>query len=1019
MRKTTKKTLLTLAVMLPLLPGAKAVGTLPKETVGVFDLRVENLRTPNNIDRLVPRFSWKLDGDGRGIWQEVYRIQVEDADAGQRLWDSGEVKSDQQLLIEYAGEPLRSNGAYRWRVGVRSAGEAVWSKWAEFQTAYLAGDDWTAQWIRPDFSALEGADGFKRYERELPESKIPAVEWVSDEPYIQRWIDAATMQSHRLPKEKQAAFQHDRMNEIRPAPMFRKTVVVKQGLKRAVLHGCGLGLAEWSVNGESLGECTFDPAIADYDKRAFYQTFDVTDLLKPGQNKLGALLGEGWYGESLAYAELHSLPGYGEPGLIAQLELIYADGTRERVVSDASWEATWEGPVVKNGIWCGSVYDARKGNPAGWHSARVAKPLSPKLEAQQVECINVVEKTPAKSVAKPKPGVWVFDLGRIICGVVELDLPDLPVGRELLLTYGQSLDRDGTVWGTGKMSVTSNNADLYICKGGGGETFIPKFTFNAFRYIQIEGLEEKPEPGMLTGLFTSTDMPVASTFACSEPLFNDMHNAFVRTTQANTRHMFTDTPTRERTGWFTWPNARAIIANFDSHAYWEKFLGDCRTSATESTVGSHIMGWRADEERVQFDSRREFQTLERVGPGMAPWTRRSDLPEQRLSNVFYPLEMFIRTGDRSLIVDHYETAKSVVDAIALIRMDGLAVSMVGDWHDAVKPDLDIAYRRERGLERDDVFGGVIGGGYPVHTPGRVCGTVHLYLGALALAETAEELGKANDVVTYRALAEELKAAFNRHYFDPESGRYSYTTPKGNTYESQTMYGYALYHHLVPEEKRELTMQRFLEHIAEYGGHPTSGQLGMDRVVKALTTGGHAQAAYDLLTVKGFPGFDYMLSFGSQTTWETWGEAILNATPKGSKTIIRGRRPQEHCQWVAVDTWFHEYVLGIQPDPEAPGFKHFTIKPYMWNQLDWAKGTCETPRGSIVSDWKNENGTFRWNVTVPPNSTATVYIPAAAADAVTESGQPLAEAEGVVFQTMENGRVVCKLQSGSYTFEAGE
>lgn len=263
------------------------------------------------------------------------------------------------------------------------------------------------------------------------------------------------------------------------------------------------------------------------------------------------------------------------------------------------------------------------------------------------------------------------------------------------------------------------------------------------------------------------------------------------------------------------------------------------------------------------------------------------------------------------------------------------------------------------------------------------------------------------------LAGELKAAFNRHYFDPATGRYSYTTPKGNTYESQTMYGYALYHHLVPEDKRELTVRRFLEHIAEYGGHPTRGQLGMDRVVKALTTAGQEQAAYDILTVKGFPGFDYMLTFGSQTTWETWGEVILTQTPKGSGHIIRANRPQEHCQWVAVDTWFHECVLGIQPDPEEPGFGHFTLKPYMFRQMEWARGACDSPRGRIVSDWKCDGRTFEWTVEVPANATATLSVPCVSGEAEFLEG-----AQGVISkQPPSGGRQEMEVGSGVYRIKS--
>lgn len=669
-------------------------GCLPARVpVFVSDLRVEHMSAPINIDTPTPRFSWKLESNGYRVRQTAYRIEVEDADEGKLTWDSGEVKNGRQLWIPYEGRPLHASGTYRWRAAVSVGGKPQWSEWTDFQTALLEPEDWSAKWIQADYSLMAARPVFRKYERRLPESEIAGTAWIPDAPYIDQWVESATLHAHNLPKEKAADFQRDRLNEIKPAPMFRKEFAVKPGLKRAVLHGCGLGLAEWSVNGNKLGKATFDPAVTDYDKRAFYQTFDVTDHLEVGPNAVGAILGEGWFGESMAYATLHRNNRYGDPGLIAQLELIYQDGSRARVVSDASWQVTLEGPVVKNGIWCGSVHDARREMPGwnrpgfrtgdAWAPAVEVGPLSPRLEAQNVEKINIVETTAAKEIMNPQPGVWVVDLGRIVSGVVRLKLRNQPPGTAVLLTYGQALDLDGSVWGVGNMSVSSNNSDLYLCKGGAEETWIPRFTFTAFRYVQVEGLKGAPDLETVTGLFTSTDMPAGGKFECSVPLFNGMHHAFRRTTQANTRHMFTDTPTRERTGWMTWPNARAIIANFDSYSYWDKYIADWRTSASMAAVGDHVARWVREPAHLQFDSGRKGETIRNVGPCMAPWHRRSNIPEQRLSNALYPLETYIRFGDRDLIRDHYEVAKNTLDAIQATRMDGLVPSLIGDWHDAV------------------------------------------------------------------------------------------------------------------------------------------------------------------------------------------------------------------------------------------------------------------------------------------------------------------------------------------------
>jgi alpha-L-rhamnosidase len=356
--------------------------------------------------------------------------------------------------------------------------------------------------------------------------------------------------------------------------------------------------------------------------------------------------------------------------------------------------------------------------------------------------------------------------------------------------------------------------------------------------------------------------------------------------------------------------------------------------------------------------------------------------------------------------------KATVEFLAASRIDGLVPSAVGDWHDAVKPDLNIDLRRERGLERDDTWGAIMGG-YPVHTPARACGTVHLWLAAEALYRAAGVLGEPADEARFRKLAAELREAFNRAYLDPETGRYRYLTPKGKTYESQTIYGYALYHGLVPDEKRALAASRFLEHIEACGGHFTSGQLGTDRVVKALAATGNGRAAFRLMTAKGYPGFDLMLSFGTETTWETWGESILNNTPEGSAHIIRAIRPQEHCQWTGVDSFFFEFVLGIRPDPAAPGYKHFFVEPHLFREMAWAEGSQESARGTITSAWRCDGKEFDWAVAVPPNASATLSIPCGEDEPEIEAGAPGVRSVG----PPAGGRRTIEVGSGRYRFKA--
>jgi alpha-L-rhamnosidase len=186
---------------------------------------------------------------------------------------------------------------------------------------------------------------------------------------------------------------------------------------------------------------------------------------------------------------------------------------------------------------------------------------------------------------------------------------------------------------------------------------------------------------------------------------------------------------------------------------------------------------------------------------------------------------------------------------------------------------------------------------------------------------------------------------------------------------------------------------------------------------ALCEAGFEDAAYRTMNQTDYPSFGLMIEMGSTTLWETWGEAILTTTPEGSPVPVNTRRPMQQQAQSSATSWFQEYVAGIQIDPAHPGFKHFTLRPFCTGQLDWARGSYRSMYGLIESAWNREDDKLVWTVTVPPNTTATAHVPATSVEAVTESGQPLASAEGVTFVNMDSGRAVCTLQSGRYRFEA--
>ncbi len=510
--------------------------------VSPVSLTCEYLVDPLGLDTAAPRLSWQLDGAHRGARQTAYQVLVASsparlADGVGDCWDSGKVADDETLHIAFAGTPLRSRARCWWAVRVWDEHDAAsdFSAPATFELAFLDRADWVATWI--------GAE------------------------------------------------------ESVSAPLFRRDFTLTKPLRAARVYLCGLGYYELRLNGAKVGDCLLDPNWTNFDtreingllypfddgstSRALYVTYDVTAQLRAGDNTLGVILGNGWHNQRERTIE--GLMWYGPPRLLLQCELTYADGTTETVVSDPSWQ-TAAGPITFNNLFIGEVYDARLEQPwwdapgfdaSSWTPARLAKTVDGPLCAQTSPPDRRQRDITPVLHAEPAPGVYVFDYGEVFSGWVRLRV-DGPAGNTVTLRFAEEVFPDGSLDFESAGGSEQIQRDVFTGKGG-EDVYAPRFTWHAFRYVEVTGYPGVPTPADVTGCVVHADVASAGEFSCSNPLLNDIQALYRRTQLANVHGCVTsDCPHRERLG-YTGDGqliTETAMFNFQAAPWFAKWLND-------------------------------------------------------------------------------------------------------------------------------------------------------------------------------------------------------------------------------------------------------------------------------------------------------------------------------------------------------------------------------------------------------------------------------------------------------------
>ncbi len=897
-------------------------GTLPA------NLRTDLRSEPLGIDNPFPELSWILTSEERSVFQTAYEIwlgtDITQLETGNGLnWKTGRTEDNHSSFIKYKGQKIKSFTRYYWKVRIWDAKglQSAWSPVTWFETSMLSLTDWKAKWITNS--------------RVLPEN------------------------------------DPDYYKEI-PNPLLRKDIKINSEIKSARLYITGLGYYVAFINGRRVGDQMLDPGLTQYNKEVLYSTYDITEMLSRGENAIGVMLGNGWYNplpiRLFNGLNLRNYYTIGKPCLKAQILIKYADGTSATITTDDTWKAG-DGPVLKNSVYLGEMYDARK-YPDGWdkapfddskwESAVITEGPKGLLTAQYAPPVRITKILRPIKLTEPKHGIYLFDFGQNFAGVPRLKVKG-PVGSTVVLRGGEDIHKDGTlnfltvIAGQLKSVFNLNggegcppdpvNTITYILKGDGEETYTPQFTFSTYRYLEVTGYPGTPDLNSVEGLRMNSDLQENGSFECSNEMFNKLQEAIKWTFLSNVFSIQSDCPAREKFGYGAdiVTTSEAFCYNFDMSGFYRKVVRD---------FANDVRPLGGMTETAPYNG----LAVKGIGDqsGALGWQLAFPYCLKQLYN-FY--------NDSTVVKVYYETLKRQIGFIRSVYPNFIVPEDISD-HESIDPK-----------------------------PESLTATAFYLQHVELLAEFAGMLGIGNDKAIYKKLAGDIRNACIHEFVNPNTG-----IVDNGTQASQL---FAIYHGLVPIDDKEAAMKRLIEEIFyKHKGHLSTGIFATKYLFDVSRTENRNDIAYAVANQRLEPGYGYMLGHGATTLWESW------AYPDTVNS-------QNHPMFGSVGEWFYRSLLGI--NSIEPGFAKFYIKPQPAADLIWAKGYYNSISGHIACEWKTEGIKFSMKVTVPANTKAIIYIPAFAGKQVNEGEIPASESQGLKFLMYQDGYALFDALSGDYSF----
>jgi alpha-L-rhamnosidase len=1044
------------------------------------NLRCEYRINPVGIDDPQPRFYWYVNDTNRGAVQTAYHVLVASEpkllkkDIGD-IWNSDKIKSTQSAHIIYKGPPLESRKKYFWKVRTwdKEDKPSTWSETASWEMALLLKDDWKAKWIGMDILAEQSAlekygkwislpeiqsgnePSYFRKSFVIPGNKTPRKAILilygknnsdgrflingksfggnkfSDESQIfdlsasvlpgqnllafsltgkegqncelifsmeiiyadgsvesiysdkdckvsdktmagwdrpgyndSRWADARIIRSFTLE-------DLEWLKSSRPAPrstMIRKEFTASGKIKKARAYVSGLGNYKLFINGTPVGDDLLTPGWTDYPKRIQYQVYDVTRLILKGNNAAGLILGNMWWSSGLGWAggtQYSSGPVRG----LCQIEIEYTNGSVFTIVTDETWKAHLS-PIVENTIYHGETYDARL-ETDGWANSGLDQTdwSDVKIFNEQNDVILSAESGPPIQIMQEIKPVSITEVEP---GKFVFDMGKNMVGFVRLKVQGEAgtkitLRFAELLHNDGTVAQenlrSAKATDYYILKGKGEEIWHPWFTYHGFQYVQMEGFPGTPATETLTGLQIYSGTPDIGKFECSNEVLNRIWQNILNGQKGNMYSVPTDCPQRDERLGWT-GDAQMFAPTANYNMNMATFFTKWVRDMTDSQTGE---GWIYDVNPAIVVS----------GPGKPAWGD---------AITVVPWMVYKFYGDTKILENSYEAMKAWVEYMRRESKDNLYIFDQNGW-----------------------------GGYGdwiavVESPRAPISVAYYYYSTSLLAQTARVLGKSEDAETYKTLATEIAKAFNKKYFNTKTFNYPQATQTANLLP--VVFG------ITPDEYRKQVVKNIAADVVNRNRHPSTGFLGTGYILPILSDFGYHDLAYEVAVQSTYPSWGYMVEKGATSIWELWN----------SDTEIPDQmNSRNHFALGSVGEWYYSHLAGIRPDPEEPGFKHSIIAPMPPDGLTWVEGKTETVYGTISCNWYRTDSGLKIDISVPPNTRATVKLPVTgmislgiseSGNLIYTNGSPVNLPEEIKFIEALEDVIIFEVGSGNYSFLTG-
>ena len=743
-------------------------------------------------------------------------------------------------------------------------------------------------------------------------------------------------------------------------PLLRREFVLSKPVSSATAFITGLGQFDFHLNGEKVGDHFLDPGWTRYDTSALYVAFDITTMLKPGKNAVGVMLGNGFY--FIPGERYHKLKqAFGHPKMICKIVIKYTDGTEESIISDSNWKTT-PGPVTFSSIYGGEDYNATQ-EKAGWDTAgyndgswtaAIVTGGPAELRAQNEAPLKIFEQFSCKKIMHPKPGVWVYDMGQNASAIPFIAVSG-EKGAVIKITPAELLDDNGLA---DQAAIGTPVFFKYTLKGGETESWQPRFMYYGFRYLQVEGgtpvnqynPEQLPVIKEVKSLHTRNAAESAGTFSCSSALFNQTFKLIDWAVQSNIASIFTDCPHREKLGWLEEAHltGSAIRYNYDIAALLRKVIADMRESQTTAGLVPDIA-----PEYARFDG--GFR----------------DSPEWGSSAILLPFYLYQWYGDEQALSDSYEMMRRYVAYLDSKSRGDILYFGLGDWYDIGPKDP----------------------GPSQLTPPGITATAIYYHDLCILAGVAHILHKTADERRYKLLGNRVKQAYNKAFFNRESGQYGTG--------SQTANAISVFMGLVDPAYKTEVVNHIIQDIQAHNNSITAGDIGFRYLLKVLDDAGRSDIIFDMNSRTDVPGYGFQLAKGATALTESWQGNRISSN--------------NHLMLGHLMEWFYSGLAGIRYDESAIAFRKISIRPEVVGNITATKASYLSPYGMIKNEWHRSAHIFTMKTEIPANTTAVIYLPAGKENKYTEGGRSIENRGNLKFLGLKNGKALVSIGSGKYFF----